>query len=129
VSYAWLVPVFFVSVGLEANARVLGVQDVPFAALIVVVAMLSKVLGCGLGALLGGLTRREALQLGVGMSSRGEVGLIVASAGLSANLIGERTFASVVLMVLATTILTPIMLRAVYPRATVEPEPQGVGEA
>ncbi len=117
VAYAWLVPVFFVSIGLEANARALGWEGVPFALLIVAVAVVSKIVGCGLGARLGGFSTGEALRLGVGMVSRGEVGLIVASVGLSGGFIQESTFATVVLMVLATTLLTPVMLRALYPRA------------
>lgn len=114
-AYSWLVPVFFVSIGLEANALALGLEGLPFALIIVGVAVLSKVLGCGMGARLGGFSNSEALRLGVGMTSRGEVGLIVASVGLGSGLIGERIFAAVVIMVLATTLLTPIMLRALYP--------------
>ena len=115
-AYGWLVPVFFVSIGLEANAGELGRGGVPFAIAIVVVAVVSKVVGCGAGAKLGGYTYGESLRLGVGMTSRGEVGLIVATVGLGAGLIGEAIFASVVIMVLATTLLTPIMLRLLYPR-------------
>jgi len=126
-TYSWLAPVFFVSIGLEANARVLGLEGLPFAMLIVVVAVFSKVLGSGLGALLGGFSKIESLRLGVGMTSRGEVGLIVASVGLSAGLIGEEMFSTAVLMVLITTVLTPIMLRALYPRVESRPEPSGVG--
>jgi len=125
-AYAWLVPVFFVSIGLESNALALGLAGLPFALLIIVVAVLSKVLGCGIGARLGGFSNSEALRMGVGMTSRGEVGLIVASVGLDAGLIGERIFASVVLMVLATTLLTPIMLRALYSEAIGQPEPTEV---
>jgi Kef-type K+ transport system membrane component KefB len=115
-AYSWLVPVFFVSIGLEANARALGLDGLPFALVIVVVAIISKVIGSGIGARLGGFSNRDALRLGVGMSSRGEVGLIVASVGLGAGLIGEKVFASVVLMVLVTTLVTPILLRALYPK-------------
>ena len=125
-AYAWLVPVFFVSIGLEANARALGLGGLPFALVILGIAVLSKVLGCGIGARLGGFSNGEALRLGVGMTSRGEVGLIVASVGLNAGLIGEWIFASVVLMVLATTLLTPIMLRALYPEAVGRAEPTEV---
>ncbi len=120
-AYSWLVPVFFVSIGLEVNARVLGKGGVPFALLVILVAVLSKVVGCGIGARLGGLSNGEALRLGVGMASRGEVGLIVASVGMGTGLIGEEVFASVVIMVLATTLLTPLMLRAFYPRAARQP--------
>jgi len=115
-AYAWLVPIFFVSIGLDTNVRALGVSGIPFALLMVVVAVLSKVIGCGLGARLGGFTNGEALRLGVGMSSRGEVGLIVAAVGMSNGLIDEVVFDSVIIMALATTLLTPIMLRALYPR-------------
>jgi Kef-type K+ transport system membrane component KefB len=128
-AYSWLVPVFFVSIGLAANARALGLGGLPFALLIVVVAVLSKVLGCGIGARLGGFSNSEALRLGVGMTSRGEVGLIVASVGLNAGLIGEKIFASMVLMILATTLLTPVMLRALYPEAVGRPELTEITEA
>jgi len=122
-AYSWLVPVFFVNIGLESNIRTLGLGGLPFALLIIVVAVLSKVVGCGIGARLGGFSNSEALRLGVGMTSRGEVGLIVAAVGLNAGLIGEDIFAGVVLMVLATTLLTPIMLRMLYPKTTGRPEP------
>jgi Kef-type K+ transport system membrane component KefB len=125
-AYSWLVPIFFVSIGLEVNARALGLGGLPFAALIIVVAVVSKVLGSGIGARLGGFSRGDALRLGVGMVSRGEVGLIVASVALEADLIGEQIFASVVLMVVVTTLLTPIMLRALYPMAAGQPEPVDV---
>jgi Kef-type K+ transport system membrane component KefB len=125
-AYSWLVPIFFVSIGLETNARALGLEDLPFALLVVVVAVLSKVIGSGLGAWLGGFSSGEALRLGVGMSSRGEVGLIVASVGLEAALIGERIFATVVLMVLVTTLVTPILLRALYPRGDSRAESDSV---
>ena len=64
-----------------------------------------------------GLPRPEALRLGVGMVSRGEVGLIVASVGLGQGLIDQVTFAQIVLVVLATTLITPLLLRQVYARA------------
>ncbi|NOZ29428.1 MAG: cation:proton antiporter [Chloroflexi bacterium] len=122
-AYAWLVPVFFVSIGLEANARALGIGGLSFALVIVGVAVVSKVLGCGIGARLGGFSNSEALRLGVGMTSRGEVGLIVATVILDAGLLDEAIFAAVVLMVLATTLVTPIMLRVLYPQAGGQPEP------
>ena len=74
-------------------------------------------MGSGLGAWWGGLPRGEALRLGVGMVSRGEVGLIVASVGLSEGLLDSVAFAQIVLVVVATTLLTPLMLRWVYARA------------
>jgi Kef-type K+ transport system membrane component KefB len=115
-AYAWLVPVFFVSIGLSVDAKGLGWNDLLLGLVITVVALVSKVVGAGLGARWGGLSSRESLQLGVGMMSRGEVGLIVATAEVEANLIGEQVFADVVIMVLVTTLVTPILLRALYPR-------------
>jgi len=123
-AYAWLVPVFFVSIGLGVNARGLGWSDLLLALVIVIVAVVSKVFGAGLGARWGGFSSRESLQLGVGMISRGEVGLIVATAVVDANLIGEQVFAVVVIMVLATTLVTPILLRALYPRAGKPAQPR-----
>ena len=122
-AFVWLVPVFFVNIGLEANVRTLGLGGLPFALLIIAVAVLSKVVGCGIGARLGGFSNGEALRMGVGMTSRGEVGLIVAAVGLNAGIIGDEVFASVVLMVLATTLITPIMLRVLYPKSTGQPKP------
>ncbi len=122
-AYSWLVPVFFVSIGLEANVRNLGPGGLPFALAIMGIAVLSKVLGGGIGAWSGGFSKGEALRLGVGMTSRGEVGLIVAAVGLGAGLIEEDVFASVVLMVIATTLLTPIMLRVLYPKTIDQMKP------
>jgi Kef-type K+ transport system membrane component KefB len=115
-AYAWLVPVFFVSIGLSVDAKGLGWNDLLLTLVIIVVALVSKVLGAGLGARWGGFSSRESLQLGAGMMSRGEVGLIVATAELEANLIGEQVFADVVIMVLVTTLVTPVVLRALYPK-------------
>jgi Kef-type K+ transport system membrane component KefB len=124
-AYGFFVPIFFASIGLRTDAGVLGGNIVLFAALICVVAIVSKVLGCGVGARFGGATSREALQIGVGMISRGEVGLIVASVGISAGIIGEEIFAVAVIMVLVTTLVTPLLLRMVF-RAPAEAANTGV---
>jgi Kef-type K+ transport system membrane component KefB len=116
-TYGFFVPLFFVSIGLGANAREVTGTALLFAGLLIIVAIVSKILGSGLGAWWGGLPRAEALRLGVGMVSRGEVGLIVASVGLSEGLIDSVIFAQIVLVVLATTLLTPLLLRWIYARA------------
>jgi len=115
-TYAILVPVFFVGIGLQTNARLLAVEDLPFALLIIAAAVVGKIAGCGLGARAGGFSGRESLRIGVGMVSRGEVGLIVAGVGIQNGLLTDRGFAVMVIMVLATTLLTPVMLRAVFPQ-------------
>ena len=116
-TYAFFVPIFLISIGLKANARTLGVEGVAFAAAIIVVAILAKVLGGGLGARLGGFNSLQALRVGIGMISRGEVGLIVAAIGLSEALIGQEVYATMVVMVLVTTLVTPILLSRVFPKA------------
>ncbi len=117
-TYAVLVPVFFISIGLQTNARLMNAADVPFALLIIGAAVVGKILGCGGGALGAGFTRPEALRIGVGMVSRGEVGLIVAAIGLQNGLLAERGFAVMVIMVLVSTIVTPVLLRMTFPRPT-----------
>ena len=114
-TYALLIPIFFISIGLQTNARALAVQDIPLAVLMIFAAVAGKIVGCGAGARLAGFTGREALRIGVGMISRGEVGLIIAALGLQTGLLPERGFAIMVIMVLATTVITPPLLRAVFP--------------
>lgn len=115
-TYAILVPIFFISIGLQTNARALNAADIPFALLIVLAAVVGKIVGCGGGALAGGFKPQEALRVGVGMVSRGEVGLIVASIGIQSGLLTDRGFAVMVIVVLATTIITPVLLRLTFPR-------------
>ncbi|AWT37196.1 cation:proton antiporter [Deinococcus actinosclerus] len=112
---SFLAPVFFVVVGLQLDLGVLGNTTVIVAGLILtVLAVIGKVAGGLLGARsMGG---RQSLLVGVGMVPRGEVGLIVASLGLAAGVIGKQVYAEVLLMVLLTTVLAPLVLRALAPR-------------
>jgi Kef-type K+ transport system membrane component KefB len=119
-----MVPIFFVSIGLHANLRDITGPLLPFLAVLFVVAVISKLIGSGLGARLSGFTNREALRVGMGMVSRGEVGLIVASVGVRDNLIPEEVFTVVVILVLMTTLVTPILLRAAFPRPKPARSPQ-----
>jgi Kef-type K+ transport system membrane component KefB len=114
-TYSMLVPVFFVGIGLQADGRQLG-SRIGFTLAIVAVAIAAKALGCGGAARLLGMTGREAVRIGVGMISRGEVGLIIASYGLTHAIIGRNVFSASVIMVLATTMLTPPLLRLTFPR-------------
>jgi Kef-type K+ transport system membrane component KefB len=113
-TYAFFVPIFLVGIGLTANARLLSASDLGLAAAICGVAILSKVIGAGAGAKLGGTTWTEALRVGVGMVSRGEVGLIVAGVGVTARVIEADVFTVVVIMVLVTTLVTPPLLRLMF---------------
>jgi Kef-type K+ transport system membrane component KefB len=116
IAYAFLVPIFFVDVGLETDLSAFPLGALPLALLLLVSAVLSKIVGCGLGAYWGGFSRRESLRVGVCMISRGEVGLIIASLGLSAGVFGERDplFASLFLVILLTTVLSPPLVRSVF---------------
>lgn len=114
IAYGIFVPIFFVSVGLAANLRELTIGTAGLFAVMTIVAIVSKILGAGLGARMAGMTNRESLQMGVGMMSRGEVGLIVANQGIAAGLIGVDVFSAIVGVVLVTTLLTPILLRRLF---------------
>lgn len=113
-AYGFFVPIFFVNIGLEVNLRAISGNAWWFALILTVVAVISKIIGSGLGARLSGFSNRESFQLGIGMVSRGEVGLIVASFALIEGLISSENFSIVVFMVIMATLLTPPMLRAVF---------------
>jgi Kef-type K+ transport system membrane component KefB len=114
-TYSMLVPVFFVGIGLQTDGTQLGGR-VGFTLALVAVAIVAKVIGCGAAVGVFGFGRSEAVRVGVGMISRGEVGLIVASYGLAHGIIGLDVFSASVLMVLATTMVTPPLLRLTFPR-------------
>jgi Kef-type K+ transport system membrane component KefB len=116
IAYSFFVPIFFVNVGLVANIRLLTGDSLWLLLGMILVAIISKVLGSGIGGRLAGLTNLESIQLGAGMTSRGEVGLIVANVGIVEGLIGPDIFVTVVGVVIATTLLTPAMLRILFAR-------------
>jgi len=113
-AYGLFVPVFFVNIGLDVDMGAISGSAWWFALTITAVAIASKIAGSGLGAYLGGFSRRESLQLGVGMVSRGEVGLIVASFALTQALISQANFSIAIFMVIIATLVTPPMLRVVF---------------
>jgi len=119
-TYSIFVPVFFVAIGLQANGRQLGGR-IAFTAAVVLVAIVAKAIGAGGVARLAGFSRLEAVRVGVGMVSRGEVGLIVASYGLTHGIIGQDVFSASVIMVLVTTMVTPPLLRLTFPRPSARP--------
>lgn len=124
-SYAFFVPIFFVSIGLSINLRDVGIEVVWILLAISAVAIIGKILGAGIGAKLGNFTWRESLQLGIGMVSRGEVGLIIASIGLATGHLTDDVFSAVIGMILISTLVTPPMLRAAFaPETTVAVQPE-----
>ena len=113
-SYLLLTPIFFASIGLKVELPEMNATIVIFSILLVVVAVLTKWIGCGLGAKLCGLKGHQCEQIGVGMVCRGEVALIVADRGAALRLMPDVFFGPVIIMVVATTILTPILLKFAY---------------
>lgn len=113
-AYAFFVPIFLVNIGLQSDLAAISGPLWIFALVLTVVAIVSKVVGSGVGALLGGFNRLDSLRLGVGMISRGEVGLIVASVALVQGFIRQDTFSIVVFMVIIATLVTPPLLRWTY---------------
>ncbi|MCY4021465.1 MAG: cation:proton antiporter [Chloroflexi bacterium] len=115
-AYVFLVPIFFVDVGLETDLSSFPMEAIPFMLILLLMAVISKVFGAGFGALMGGFNLREALRVGVCMISRGEVGLIIISIGLSSGIIdgGSELYASLFMVILLTTVLTPPLVRWVF---------------
>lgn len=111
VTYGFFVPIFFVNIGLHANVWELDGAMVWITILLTIVAVVSKVAGSGLGARLGGFNNKESLRLGIGMISRGEVGLIVAQLLVAQGVVPKEIITVAVIMVLVTTLVTPPLLR------------------
>jgi len=125
--YTLFVPLFFVSVGLQADVRALNGQLLLLAGLLIVAAIAAKSVGNWLGAWLGGLPSGAAVRMGVGMIPRGEVSLIAAAVEIRAGWIGQEHFAVVVLIILVTAVLTPPLLKAAFRRTVAGPAQPGVG--
>lgn len=116
-------PVFFVSIGMGINLTEIsfgGLSELSF----IVLAIVGKIVGCGLGARLSGFRGREVLQIGVGMIPRAEVAIIIASLGVGLGILGDEQLTAVVLMVLVTTLVTPSLLKLAF-KAKKEPPEMG----
>jgi Kef-type K+ transport system membrane component KefB len=115
--YSLFVPIFFVDIGLRANLREALTGPLVWLGLgIVLIAIVAKLVGSGIGALITGFSFQESLRVGAGMISRGEVGLIVAGIGVQRGVIPTEVFSLMVLMVVATTLITPMLLRLTFPK-------------
>lgn len=113
-SYLLLTPVFFASVGINIQMTGMSRNLLIFSVLLLVISVISKVLGCGVGARVCGFTNRESLQVGAGMVCRGEVALIVANRGLAMGVLSSAMMTPVIITVIGGTILTPILLKIVF---------------
>ena len=110
-SYLLFSPVFFASIGIKTTLDGMDMNLIGFAVLLLVVAILTKVVGCGLGAKICKYTNAQSLQIGIGMISRGEVALIVAQKGYQNGMLDDTLFAAIVFVVIITTLITPILLK------------------
>ena len=113
-SYMIFGPIFFAGIGLKTHIEGITWSLVLFSAAFAAVALITKVIGCGGVSRLCGYRGRDALKVGVGMMTRGEVALIVAQRGLSEGMIGSEYFTSVILLIIISSILTPILLKLLY---------------
>lgn len=124
VSYLFLSPIFFASVGIAAKMDTMGVALIVFSVLLVVIAVLSKIVGCYLGARMTGFNNKESIQIGAGMVSRGEVALIVANKGKALGLVSDVLFGPIIIMVVLTTIIAPILLKIAFRDKHHQQDPQ-----
>ena len=112
--YMLFSPLFFASIGIKTNLEGLTSTMAIFAVVLTVVAILTKIIGCGLGARIMGFQTYDAFSIGLGMVSRGEVALIVASKGEALGMLGGNFLGPVIIVVVITTIITPILLKIVF---------------
>lgn len=113
-SYMLFGPVFFASIGLKTDIRGMTPEIFLFSVCFIVVALITKVIGCGAVSRLCGFKGKDTLKIGVGMMTRGEVALIVAQKGLGVGLIDSIYFAAVILLILVSSILAPIFLKLLF---------------
>ena len=113
-SYMLLSPVFFASIGLKVELPKMSTAIVGFAVVLTIVAIPTKIVGCALGAKMCGYKNYQCARIGVGMISRGEVALIVASKGEALGMMGGNFLGPVIIVVVITTIITPILLKIVF---------------
>ena len=111
-----MAPLFFVVIGTYVNLSGLDANSLVFAAILILLAMLGKVIGCGIPILLITRDMPQAIIVGLGMMSRGEVGLIIAGIGATSGVFSSEVFSAVVLMVVVTTVVTPMALSEAYKR-------------
>ncbi|ACK93417.1 cation:proton antiporter [Bacillus thuringiensis] len=113
IAYAMFVPVFFVSIGMNITFDGIGNQ-IWFILALTVIAVLTKLIGCGVGARMTGFDAKSSAIIGSGMVSRGEVALIIAGTGLSSGLLAQDYFTAIVIVVILTTMITPPMLKYTF---------------
>jgi Kef-type K+ transport system membrane component KefB len=107
-------PLFFAIIGAQVNLTGVNLDVLFLSAIIIIVAVLSKLGGCGLPALMFLRNKSKAMKVGIGMISRGEVGLIVAGIGVTSGVLSANIYTTVIIVVAATTLITPVWLKKAY---------------
>lgn len=113
-SYMFFGPVFFASIGLKTTIDHISGELILFTVAFVIVALLGKVVGCGLAAKACGFSREDSVRIGLGMMTRGEVALIVSQKGLNTGLMDATMFTSVIILIIVSSVLTPVLLKLAY---------------
>ena len=116
-SYMMFAPVFFVAIGLKTDFSAIDTSKIVFAIGFVIVAMISKIIGCGLMAKACKFKWMDCLKIGVGMMTRGEVALIITNKGLNMGIIDSSYFTAVILLIIISSISVPILLKLLYAKA------------
>ena len=113
-------PLFFAIIGAQVDLRGVNLEVLYLSGLIIAIAIITKLVGCGLPAMIFLKDKSKAMRVGIGMVSRGEVGLIVAGVGVSSGALSTDVYTTVIIMVALTTIITPIWLKMAYKKDVLE---------
>ncbi|MBI5377697.1 MAG: cation:proton antiporter [Thaumarchaeota archaeon] len=116
-------PLFFAFIGAQVDFRGVNAEVLMLSGMIITIAVATKFFGCGLPAMLFLKDKRKSMQVGIGMISRGEVGLIVAGVGVASGVLTSNVYSTIVIMVAVTTIITPLWLKSSYKKETAQ-QPQ-----
>ncbi len=122
-NYVLFAPVFFASIGLKTDISGLTPQILLFSICFVIVALITKVIGCGLAAKVCRFCWADSLKVGVGMMTRGEVALIVAQKGLDIGVVDPVYFTAVILLIVVSSVATPLVLKVLFTKAPPTPHP------
>ena len=113
-------PLFFAFIGAQVDFRQVNAEILMLSGIMIVVAVVTKLFGCGLPAMLFLKDKKKSMQVGIGMISRGEVGLIVAGVGVASGVLTSNVYSTIVIMVAVTTIITPLWLKSSYKKEAVK---------
>jgi len=112
-------PLFFAVIGAQVDLRGINLEVLLLAGILVSIAIVTKLLGCGLPSLIFLKDKSKAMRVGIGMISRGEVGLIIAGVGATSGVLSGDVYTAIIVMVAVTTIITPVWLKKVYQKELV----------